>query len=1019
MECPYTVSIAQISFHPAYISSGINYLEEPFGDESTFLSRIQEEEILQLTQQLKERYLRWLKTKIEVIIKACLELGSDLLVFPEYSIPAELLEDIALMIKGSMLTVIAGSHMITSKYFNTYKNLSLDINEDKICFAISPILVPFSNNHYIYKYNRSKWESSLELPENEEYHWITLKKGDKEINLGVFLCIDGLRKPFHNTEKEHALIIVPSWSPSVDPFDAAALQAIYNELPLVYANTSIIGGSKMSATFPEADRHWFADRDSTKSIPKNSECLLTVKYDLANIRRSKSTVREHLSAEIIDVRNLLYSLNVTNEEIIDALSNLEDQFNEQHLSYLNSNSSDELLRLKLLEISQKNRMGILRKDKLAELCRIVTVPEISYNDLKQELIEDTLSFLTSHVHLLKNTDVLTNLSVVSSKSVQIKQNKQETIKTTSEMKPFFDRDLEQRKLRDFFNTPSEKLLIIQGIRGIGKSLLLEQLQKRILPPNNPWKTVVMRFNRGMGFPLFLDDIAYQLGIQTRFDVGKAENVLPAIRDLLASLESYRAAYIVIDDFQNILDKEGAYLDSRFKTFLDEFLRRSVDNCKIIIATNRNVNFDNQEEAFNNKITLRGLNDDSIRAIVDYHYKNISGRIEGINVPNVLIQNLYGNPLAAVITAQYLQNHPVSNLVISTELFRRYQEQLITNLLEEIEFKADEKELLNFISTSKNDVSSFILHNWRPGLYDIIDSLCSRFLLEFNPEKETYSLHPLIHDYYYNELLSVDRIKFHFELAELNRKKLLEIQQNNQIIPPKLVGELIYHYAGSLQREKLLEYGSHYQDELLPIADQLYKDKKHNDALDYYLLLLDIGLTRRLDVIENICMCYGNLNKWDEAREYFNEALSIRNKVSLYAKFSHLMAVKTRNFNEAESYAMQGEELYLNSSTKRLWEYAKIKSSLGKIRERQNQNDCLILYKDACELDKTNVYYKFQYAKSLIRWGYDADEVITQGLLIQKDYPPLLTLKAELTHNDDDFEDSFEDIEEEVELLETV
>ena len=72
-------------------------------------------------------------------------------------------------------------------------------------------------------------------------------------------------------------------------------------------------------------------------------------------------------------------------------------------------------------------------------------------------------------------------------------------------------------------------------------------------------------------------------------------------------------------------------------------------------------------------------------------------------------------------------------------------------MEEIDFSQEEKDLINFISTSKNDVLYSVLYKWRPGCINEIDSLCSRFILEFNSETDTNRIHPLIRDHFYNEL----------------------------------------------------------------------------------------------------------------------------------------------------------------------------------------------------------------------------------------------------------------------------
>ncbi|QNK57438.1 hypothetical protein [Paenibacillus sp. PAMC21692] len=1007
MDYPIKISVAQINYNPAYFSGGCDLLVEPFGDNSTFVTKVKNEVFYQLSDKLKVRYLKWLQTKIFAIIDAALKQSTDILVFPEYSIPHFLLKEVFEYVKTSQLVVVAGTHMISSRCFPVYSDLGIAYNDDYIGCAAAPVLNLNGTNDLIFKYSRSKWESSLEFPKGENRHWVSFEKNGHLVNLGVFICIDGLRKSFHDTEKELAVIIIPSWSPSVEPFNAAAFQAIYNELPLVYANTSYIGGSRIFAPFPETDGHWFSEKQGTKELSKNSEGLVTVCIDLNNVRRSAATVREHVTARITDVSNLVYLYNIDGEEVLTNLEKLSGKYDEHIINNLLRNCSDEVVRRKLNEIIHQERMGLLRGEKLIQLTSYIAVSEITYSDLVQEQAETTLRHITSHPELLSEKDILATLSAVSTKSLQIISNVNNEIdKPKSEERPFFDRQSELVKLRNFINAESDKLLIIQGVRGIGKTFLVEQIPRRILPPNNQWKRINIKFSVGMGFPLFIDDVAFQLGLRDKFIESNEEQLYLHIRKVLESFEGYRAGMIIVDDFHHILDKEGSFVDHRFLIFIDEFLKRVAVNKKLILITNRHISL-NGQIGFFSSMTLRGLNEESIVSIVDYHYKNITGRVESITISDSLLRYLYGNPLAAVITAQYLQHHSIDSLNHTTDLFKRFQEQFITNLLSEVRFKPEEKELLDFISTSKEDVSSQIIYKWKSGIYNVVDSLCSQFILEYNAEKDVYSIHPLVRDYFYNQLDLHVRVSYHHKFAEVNEDTIREFESKEEPVPPKYISELIYHFAGSLQIDKLSSYKSQYLDELKPIADALFKNKKYDKALEYYLILNEISYIKRLDVTEKLFMCYGNLGRWREARDFFEKTVSIKNASYLYAKYAELLAVKTREFAEAESFVLTGEEIYISSNSKRKWEYAKIKYTLGRIRERQgNDRDSQGLYKEALSFDPTNLYYMFRYAKCLIKNGKDASDIIEGGLKIRNDYPPLLTLQSE------DYQVMDEDQEEE-------
>jgi hypothetical protein len=91
----HRVAIAQLSINPAYLdSSGVSYLHEPVfgGEETGGLHRLHDiPEIQDLRGRIAKRYEAHITEKIKAVAEFAAEKRVELLVLPEYSVPASAL----------------------------------------------------------------------------------------------------------------------------------------------------------------------------------------------------------------------------------------------------------------------------------------------------------------------------------------------------------------------------------------------------------------------------------------------------------------------------------------------------------------------------------------------------------------------------------------------------------------------------------------------------------------------------------------------------------------------------------------------------------------------------------------------------------------------------------------------------------------------------------------------------------------------------------------------------------------
>lgn len=225
-------------------------------------------------------YLHCLVGEIGALVAKCRKQKAGLLIFPELSIPFEILEDVKRLSDENGIVVVAGTHQISwksqSKYYPYAKNLAdrfkeigndLTDPDDTLEFSICPVFVPGNAEpHLILKQVFSHYEQAYQ-PDFFDPERKVLEINAQDINgqatlfnLAVVVCSEFILDPqaepsdFNNIKQQidHAmdnadLIAVVSHSPSVSPFKDKAQSFLSlrrgGGCMVAYANAAQYGGS--------------------------------------------------------------------------------------------------------------------------------------------------------------------------------------------------------------------------------------------------------------------------------------------------------------------------------------------------------------------------------------------------------------------------------------------------------------------------------------------------------------------------------------------------------------------------------------------------------------------------------------------------------------------------------------------------------------------------------------------------------------------------------------------------------
>ena len=459
------VAIAQINYRPAFYKGETDIIIEPYED--TSISQLSYSGSKNLKQDIRKNYILWIKNKIIAITKNAVDLHVDLLVFPEYSIPPEILCDLVEVIKDSKLFIVAGTHIVTNRKMQLPTNYPN--SKSIIGFALCPILNRDGLYDYTFKNHKAQPETySLKTPKEKSKEIFNL--GDFKIQIKI--CIDAISggEVFAFNKENKGILVIPSLSYTIDPFNAVALYSRFNEIPVLYSNFAKIGGSIISASFSKVDKHWFVDSMKSKPLYKDVEAVITATFNLDKMFATNGTVDSDTGAIINEVLNIFYTKNNVDKQTINAIEKYTSSLSVENFIALKSMPESSLMSSKMKYVEQMQQNGLMDCETATNIFNYIKVNDVSYNDIQAEQCKKVLNNLTSSWQFMNQDDKITpNLIALLSHSKKdlTMENSSDVGSVLNDEKLFYGRDIEIAKLGEFLGS-LDNVMLIHGLRGIGK-----------------------------------------------------------------------------------------------------------------------------------------------------------------------------------------------------------------------------------------------------------------------------------------------------------------------------------------------------------------------------------------------------------------------------------------------------------------------------------------------------------------------------------------------------------------------
>lgn len=254
---PIRVATVQLDAHFAFEEPGVQYLGEPLREPlmAGLLKRVNPDSPLlvaleRVQQHVTAAYIHGFWPRVAAVLEFCARHAVDLVVFPEYTIPGELLPRLCALAGKIGCTVVAGTHLVTTGLLADPEYLRCFTAPPPVNHAIAPVVGP-TGVAYQTKLFRSNLEPAIDCGNRVEQ--FTCDVRGHKARFGVVICIDFMRHrddaaaAFHREWlRDNHFLVVPSLTDKKTPqrFEASAHDVYQHfHVPVVYANLAAHGGS--------------------------------------------------------------------------------------------------------------------------------------------------------------------------------------------------------------------------------------------------------------------------------------------------------------------------------------------------------------------------------------------------------------------------------------------------------------------------------------------------------------------------------------------------------------------------------------------------------------------------------------------------------------------------------------------------------------------------------------------------------------------------------------------------------
>jgi len=920
------IHLVQMDYSPCYYDYKIDYLEEPFhrmDGQSAALGSLREfPEVEGYLIDHKSAYVDNLRRKVVQIVQWSHKRGSHMLVFPEYSIPAQILPELHQISQELALCLIAGTHRVSigPGTNEAYSKLPIDPAILEKGAAYAPVFFPNGKTTFVKKSKKSKWEPDLKTSPAEPRKTFSLDLQGQKVVFAVLPCIDSLHPDtagslFCDLSDKPQLLVCPSYSPTVEPFQDAGTFLSHAELIFAYANAAAFGGTRfiMPASWGE---YASGSPYGMASVPVDCEAILEMDIQPADLFEKRGSIYSAPTLRFPKAYPMVYSKNAgwlkdynafrdlllqggqDKEYLLDVVDTylpegapllptvVATQLKALRYSILPLFDGDisvvtdttELAIIESCDDPQTSRAGWVARA-LSSLTTLVNRHDV-------ELSEHMLSCLTTLKDVQRRLPATTpSAGVAGADSPTFVP---ETFSGNQDLLDSYqDRGPNLTEVLEHLTNEDTRLLFIGGAFGIGKTDFCNVVFRKKLPD---WDLLRIDVTEGAKVPTLITAIAYRVGISLDVDalsLATGKVFRHKIRKVLQSFFQKKKRALLVDDISLII-RDGTVRDMNQLEILIEECAQIADPVggRLIIVSSSPLPGKWLNTAHVAHQWLDRIDDRFVRRIVEYHLRKecLVNTEKTPDIPQELVDILKGHPLSARLVLEAVRAGTMNMHDLATEL-ESLTVHIATALLKYVSITSSQRDALQGISVFRLPMSREILeHLPETGeLVPVLIELSNRCVISY--DGRAFHQHEAVRRYFYQQIEGPDKAKSIHRLVALYYECISKRDPAGFRRDPILRAELAYHLAMSGQVERARDFNAVILEELKPAARQLYKERQYDDALSLYRLLSGVA-PHDVDILAYVARCYCREGQWGDGDRAFTRAIETARKMNLPIWYIH-------------------------------------------------------------------------------------------------------------------------------------
>ncbi|MDM8550998.1 tetratricopeptide repeat protein [Desulfobacterales bacterium HSG2] len=410
---------------------------------------------------------------------------------------------------------------------------------------------------------------------------------------------------------------------------------------------------------------------------------------------------------------------------------------------------------------------------------------------------------------------------------------------------FIGRQQELKKLEKALD--DHKILVIEGLTGVGKSMLAARLAKRVRRRFED-RVVWISLNQGEEYRgkekrhIIFDALLKQLAA---FFESQRDDSVEAIRTrqgakLHTKFEKVIKAMckitclIVLDEFQFALNQQNEISEKNVQNFINALLNAEFPS-RIILTSRYHPKLNERYKGRYYAKEIKGLSNTEGRDLLRHLQLNADGR----TLENIC-RKVKGHPFALKIFTTLAEKLPAEEVLKGDYFGKRCSKRLLKEVYETV-LSEEEQRLMIDASVYRRPVPFKGLLVFESS-DELIESLSNKFLFEFDADSQHYSQHPIVTDFAYHQLKSRSgkHLKYCHVMAAGFYEKLLNQQSGKATL--EVVQNYIerhHHYRQTGDLEKTIETALDSFDELRVLAKEYYKSKEFEGAEKAYQAALEM------------------------------------------------------------------------------------------------------------------------------------------------------------------------------------